>query len=299
MMGAGAFLELLSMAAAKIGYQTDIQLLPEDESVSQHPLVKPIARIRFSKAGAIAVSPLFEAILRRRTERGAYDPARPITEIQLVAMEDAVRGMNVRFGVEGSVQGGMANKAKLEEIRRIVRDGWRVEMTTENTFMESMRLMRIGGAEIDRHRDGIAMPSAAFLAADKLGLFNRSVYPGADSMAIKSQLQRFDDLTASTPSYLWLTTSTNTRAAQIEAGRAYVRLNLAGTLLGLAMHPNEQALQEFPEMASNYRAIHKLLAPGQAGGTVQMLARLGPLPQGVAVSEPAPRRGLQAHLQEG
>jgi hypothetical protein len=118
-------------------------------------------------------------------------------------------------------------------------------------------------------------------------------------MAIKSQLQRFDDLTASTPSYLWLTTSTNTRATQIEAGRAYVRLNLAGTLLGLAMHPNEQALQEFPEMASNYRAIHQLLAPGQAGGTVQMLARLGPLPQGVAVSEPAPRRGLRAHVQEG
>jgi hypothetical protein len=143
------------------------------------------------------------------------------------------------------------------------------------------------------------MPSAAFLAADKLGLFNRSSYPGADSMAIKSQLQRFDDLTASTPSYLWLTTSTNTRAAQIEAGRAYVRLNLAGTLLGLAMHPNEQALQEFPEMASNYRAIHQLLAPAQAGGTVQMLARLGPLPQGVAASEPAPRRGLQAHLKEG
>jgi len=298
MMGAGAFLELLAMAAAKIGYQADIQLFPEGESASQAH-VKPVAHIRFSKVGAIAASPLFEAILRRRTERGAYDPARPITEIQLAAMEDAVRGMNVRFGVEGSVQGGMANKAKLEEIRRIVRDGWRVELTTENTFMESMRLMRIGGAEIDRHRDGIAMPSAAFLAADKLGLFNRSSYPGADSMAIKSQLQRFDDLTASTPSYLWLTTSTNTRAAQIEAGRAYVRLNLAGTLLGLAMHPNEQALQEFPEMAPNYQEIHQLLAPGQAGGTVQMLARLGPLPQGVAVSEPAPRRGLHAHLQEG
>lgn len=65
------------------------------------------------------------------------------------------------------------------------------------------------------------------------------------------------------------------------------------------MHPNEQALQEFPEMASNYRAIYALLAPGQAGGTVQMLARLGTLPKGLDASEPAPRRGLQAHLQEG
>lgn len=298
MMGAGAFLELLAMAAEKIGYRADIQLFPEGESASQ-PHDKPVARIRLAKADAIASSPLFEAILKRRTERGAYDPARPITEAQLAVMKDSVRGMMVRFGVEGRAQGDGADKARLEDIRRIVRDGWRVEMTTENTFMESMRLMRIGGAEIDRHRDGITMPSAAFLAADKLGLFNRSSYPGADSMAIKSQLQRFDDLTASTPSYLWLTTSTNTRAAQIEAGRAYVRLTLAGTLLGLAMHPNEQALQEFPEMASNYRAIHESLAPGQAGGTVQMLARLGTLPKGLDASEPAPRRGLQAHLQEG
>jgi hypothetical protein len=298
MMGAGAFLELLAMAAEKIGYRADIQLFPEGESVSQ-TLVKPVARIRFSKEGAIAVSPLFEAILKRRTERGAYDPAIPIAETQLATMEDSVRGMSVRIGVEGRVRGDMPDRARLGGIRRIVRDGWRVEMTTENTFMESMRLMRIGGAEIDRHRDGIAMPSAAFLAADKLGLFNRSVYPGADSMAIKSQLQRFDDLTASTPSYLWLITNTNTRAAQIEAGRAYARLNLAATLLGLAMHPNEQALQEFPEMASNYQAIHELLAPGQAGATVQMLARLGTLPKGVTASEPAPRRGLLAHLQEG
>ena len=301
MMDAGAFLELLAIAAAKVGYQADIQLFPEGEPEPE-PHSKPVARIRLAKVGAIASSSLFAAIPNRRTERGVYDPDHPVSETQVAAMEDSVRGMNVRFGVAGRVQSDTSDKsdkARLAEIRRIARDGWRVEVTTESTFMESMRLMRIGGAEIDRHRDGIAAPSAAFLAADKLGLFNRSRYPGADSMAIKSQLQRFDDLTASTPSYLWLTTSTNTRAAQIEAGRAYARLNLAGTLLGLAMHPNEQALQEFPEMASNYRDIHQLLAPDQRGATVQMLARLGTLPQGVATSKPAPRRGLDAQLQKG
>ncbi len=296
MMGAGAFLELLALTAADIGYRADVELFPEGESQAA-PHAKPVARIRLLKVPAIPSSPLFKAIPFRRTERGAYDLARPVTPAQLASMEDAVRGMGVQFGVAGKQPDDAADKARLGDIRRIVRDAWRVEMTTERTFMESMRLMRIGGAEIDRHRDGIAMPSAAFVVADRMGLFDRSRYPGADAMAVKSPLRRFDAITASTPSYLWLTTTTNTRVAQVEAGRAYARLNLAGTLLGLAMHPNEQALQEYPEMASHYLAIHQLLAPGQSGATVQMLARLGPLPEGVLPSDPAPRRGLAAHLR--
>ena len=59
------------------------------------------------------------------------------------------------------------------------------------------------------------------------------------------------------------------------------------------MHPNEQSLQEYPEVAGPYRAIHALLDAPAPGHTVQMLARVGHLPAGAAALAPAPRRGLE------
>ena len=47
----------------------------------------------------------------------------------------------------------------------------------------------------------------------------------------------------------WLTNGNRTRKDQLDAGRAYLRLNLEATRLGLAIHPWSQALQEYPEMA--------------------------------------------------
>ena len=110
------------------------------------------------------------------------------------------------------------------------------------------------------------------------------------------QLKDFDAVTASTPAYLWIVTEGNRRPYQIDAGRAYVRVNLAGPAAGLAMHPNEQALQEYPEMAKPYLVIHALLDAPAPGSTVHMLARVGNLSANVAAAPPAPRRGLAAHL---
>jgi hypothetical protein len=110
------------------------------------------------------------------------------------------------------------------------------------------------------------------------------------------QIADFDAIIASTPGYLWIVTEGNRRARQIDAGRAFVRAALAATAAGLALHPNEQSLQEYPQMAGPYRAIHDLLAESAPGRTVQMLARLGRRPPGVAAQPPAPRRGVAALL---
>ena len=40
------------------------------------------------------------------------------------------------------------------------------------------------------------------------------------------------------------------RATQVAAGRAWVRLQLAAGALGVALQPHSQALQEYPEMAA-------------------------------------------------
>ncbi len=85
------------------------------------------------------------------------------------------------------------------------------------------------------------------------------------------------------------------RATQVNAGRAYARVQLAATAHDLAMQPLPQALQEYPEQARTHAAIRRLLeAPGQAQAA-QMWARVGHAPQ----VEPAPRRPLEAFIVRG
>jgi len=159
-----------------------------------------------------------------------------------------------------------------------------------------MRVLRVGGAEIDEHRDGISITSPTLVLLDKTGLFDRTKFPAPDSQATTGQIKEFDAITASTPAYLWLVSEGNRRTQQIDAGRAYVRVNLAGTAAGLAMHPNQQALQEFAAVARPHEAIHALLDAPRPTFTVQMLARVGYLPAGAPPQPPAPRRGLARQL---
>ena len=96
----------------------------------------------------------------------------------------------------------------------------------------------------------------------------------------------------STPAFFWVITEGNDRRTQVNAGRCYVRAQLAATAHGLSMHPLSQALQEYPEQATPYAQVHALLDAPAPRHTVQMWTRLGYAP---AVG-PAPRRGLEAHI---
>jgi hypothetical protein len=90
--------------------------------------------------------------------------------------------------------------------------------------------------------------------------------------------------------HIWTVTSDNTRATQIAAGRDWLRLNLACMAEGVGFHPLSQALQEYPEMAEVYDTVHARFAP--AGGTVQMLCRLGYGPE----IGPTPRWPVEAKI---
>jgi len=295
LMGAGAFLELLAMAAAERGHRAEVVLFPEGEP-GERLDAKAFAKVRLVADASMARDPLFARVLTRRTDRRAYDPTRGLATADAELLRAAVGTLPVRLGLVGRGDGPAPDTARTDAIRAIAREAWRIELTTEAPMMESMRVLRVGSSEIDQYRDGIAITSPLVVIMGKARLFDRSKFPAPDSQATVGQIKDFDAITASTPAYLWLVTEGNRRAQQIDAGRAYVRVNLAGVAAGLAMHPNEQALQEYPEMAKPYHAIHALLDAPAPSFTVQMLARVGYLPVNVATAPPAPRRGLAAHL---
>ena len=284
----GTFIEVLDLAARQRGFRTDVTPFPEGEFSTSAPDTRPTARIRMVRDAQVQPDPLFAQVFKRRTQRGMYESRTP-DAAALQAVRDSCKGLPVTLGlVIRSEESAMARHAQ------IAMAAWRTELVTPRTLLESYHVLRIGPQEIAQHRDGISLNSPMLRVLTALGLFDRSKAPAPDSSEIRGQIDTFNAGIASTPAYLWLNTERNDRITQLQAGRAYVRAQLAATAQGLSMHPLSQALQEYPEQASHYKAVHQLLGATERGHTVQMWTRLG---YGPAIG-PAPRRGLEAHLSK-
>lgn len=287
MMSHGTFLELLDIAARELGLRASITLFPEGEFGPEKLDQRPVALIDLNADPGVRKDPLFAQILKRRTNRNAYDLERAIPESAWRAMAEAGKSDRLRFGYAGTQQPEV-----LRQHRTIAAEAWRIELVTPRTIMESYRLLRVGPTEIARHRDGISLTDPMVVWLDRFGLFDRSKAPAPDDFATTGQIKEFGQKLDSTPAFLWMITSGNDRVTQVDAGRAYVRVQLEATAHGLAMHPLQQALQEYAEQAKPYADIRRLLDASQPGQTIQMWARVGFAPP----VEPAPRRGVGAHI---
>src|SRR5688572_18121032 len=73
----GTFLELLDLAARRRGLRAEIELFPQGEFGRGRPDARPTARIRLTPDANAQPDALFEQILKRRTNREAYEPRDP------------------------------------------------------------------------------------------------------------------------------------------------------------------------------------------------------------------------------
>ena len=282
----GAFLELLLIALAEKGVAADVKLFPEGEygQTIGPAEARPMARVVLKPAlnpGA-ARDPLFAQITRRHTNKKPFDLARPIAAATTAALAQSLREPSVRFAVA-------LDSAELAVLRTLATEALRIELATARTSLESVKLLRIGAKQIAEHRDGISMTALPMRLLDTLGMVSRTEAPKPGTYGFDSTLERFSLQPQTAMGFVWLSTSGNTRSQQVAAGRAYVRLQLEATRLGLGMHPLSQALQEFPEMAKLYAELHRRLA--KPGETVQMFCRIGYAPASEKIPA-TPRRDL-------
>lgn len=273
----GTFIESLLIALKERGVAPQIQLFPKGEFALREVDDRPVARISWESRGAtLAKDPLFSQLLRRQTAKVAYDTARPVAESVLEQLRSAVAGFEVGFG-------GTVSADRVAPLRSLCLDAARVEINTARTIMESTRLMRIGPEEISRHRDGISINERVPRIADALGAFDRSQAPAEGSVGYNKAIERFEQHSHSAMGFVWLTTASarhlaagSSRSAEVNAGRAYMRLQLKATELGLQMHPMSQAPQEFEEMKPHHDRLHHLLLGRPAAEeTIQMFCRIG------------------------
>ncbi|MEM1314983.1 MAG: twin-arginine translocation pathway signal protein [Pseudomonadota bacterium] len=277
-IGLGCFLETLAVAASAEGYAAEITPFPE--GVEAEALdARPVAQVRLVPGAA--KDPLFDAIPRRRTNKEAYD-GRPVAAAHLAALRAAAPGVAV------SDEAGRV--ARLREI------GWRaheVESYTPRTLKESLDVMRFTKTQINAAPDGIDLGGPMLEALHLVGELTPEKLADTTSPAFQQGLTMYRGLFDSAAAWLWLT-GPATRAGELQAGRAWMRIALTAAAEGVDLHPVSQSLQEYPEMDALFAEVHAELGVDPASGErVHMLARLGYGPQVKA----SPRWPVEARIR--
>lgn len=265
-IGLGCFLELFSIAAAQEGYGSTVTLFPHGEPTPRLDN-RPVARIELVE-DAGTPDFLFGHILSRHTNKEPFDTARtvPTGDVQaILAAGDATGSLTA---------GSTVDIPRIQQLRELTWRGHEIESFTARTMQESVDLMRIGKAEVLANPDGIDLSGAFFETLNVAGLMSREQIADPTSTAFQQGMDIYREIILSAMGYVWLISGSNTRADQIAAGRAYVRMHLEATARGLDMHPLSQALQEYEEIADLYDEA-KVALDAQPTQSVQMLARIG------------------------
>ena len=275
----GCFAELFRLAAAQRGLDVVIEPFPQGEP---QPRLdgRPVARITL-RAGGVA-DPLFAVAARRRSAKVPYDMTRALP----AGAEAGLRAAMLAPAGLGLAQG------EVSPLRDLVWRAWMIEAETPAAHQESVDLMRLGSPAVFSNPDGISIWGPQFDPMVARGeVTAAAMLPGGAGYGI--MVGTYRPMLEATPAYVWLTTHGNSRADQLAAGRDWLRLNLATTAAGLALHPVSQALQEYPTMDGPRAAL-----PGVLGvsGHVQMLGRLG---YASRASSPTPRWPAESRILAG
>ncbi len=282
-IGLGCFLEVARLAAAAQGFELEIEPFPEGEGGPRLD-GRPVARMTFTPRPGIAIDPLFQWVPQRRSNKRPYDAAKPVAPAALDALLGAAG--------PGSRAAGTLDPARVARFRDL---SWRahlLEMETPRTYRESVELMRIGKAEIEARPDGIDLGGAFLEGLSLLGMLSREQLLDTASTAYQQGLDMYREILGTAMGHVWIATPGNRRIDQLNAGRAWLRMNLKATELGLGVHPLSQALQEYPEMAALSDEMTAATDTG-AGERLQMFARIG---YGAA-NPPGPRWRLETRIK--
>ncbi len=287
-IGLGAFLELLRQAAAQSGYRLEVTPFPEGEP---QPVLdkRPVAHVTFIQDTDVIKDPLFGAALNRRTARLPFDQDRPVSA-------QALNRLDAVLPADGGEFEWVNDASNIAALKKICREGWRIEAETLRTHEESVKLMRFGEKEINENPDGISLSGPFMEGMHATGIMTREQMKDHSSRAYQGGLDFYNGLIDSAMAFGWISTGSNTRADQLNTGASWIRLQLAATRDGLAMQPLSQVLQEFPEMAEMFEEIHDFtgirVPSDPMAGRVQGLFRFG-----YAKSQgPAPRWPLSSRI---
>ena len=284
----GCFLEAAHLAARARSLEVEIARFPKGEYGRQSVEPMPVARLHFEEGGAAPTateSRLFEALPRRRTNKRPFDADREIPNRDAERLEEIVAGGGLTLRYVDAPN-------KRSRLADLCAEAMEIEVSSEARNRELAEWFRFHKSDLEEKRDGFGLEQSGttglvrwFVETFVLDE-DEAPDPEGDFARQGAEMCRKQAETAA--AFIALVTDENRRRDQLDVGRAYMKLQLMATSLGIATHPLSQATQEYEEMTPlRSRLVDELgVAPAQ---TVQMLVRAG-----CAADVPhAPRRPIE------
>ncbi len=243
-IGLGCALENIAIAAPGAGYAAEIALLPDAKAGL-------VARIALTPADALPHR-LERFIARRRTDRGSYDVARPVDAGVLRLLQGEFSGgsfgslpFDLVFLARGSAQEASFAELTLQATRDIVHDA--------KMSRDSARWYRHDQRVIDQRRDGLTLQTQGF--APGFTTLLRLLPQASERTAHIAWLRNMRVVQLATAAQIGIVVVPQDRflddATALQVGRAWQRLHLAATELGLSCQP----LSQIPERISRERQL--------------------------------------------
>ncbi|MFT5720006.1 MAG: hypothetical protein ACI9W6_000295 [Motiliproteus sp.] len=270
-IGQGTFLETLAIAATGLGHEARIDYFPQGLYSNTELLNKPVASIELIASPGLTPDPLFAHLLTRHSNKREYDNRR-LTQSEIDTLYDF-------HGQENTSPLTIVQSTETKQrLAHILTDAMQIEVGDQARDHETIAMFRFNEEEVRKYRDGFGVSQAGVSGIKKFVLENILLSRERvekDPFDFGAQAVKMTRVTAaSTATFAWISTSTNSRLDQVKVGRDYCRINLKTTAMGLAQHPMSQVLQEYSEMLP-LQAAFKQDFDITPTDTVQMLFRLG------------------------
>jgi hypothetical protein len=250
-IGLGCALENALQAAAATGLAARLTMFPQPADPTH------IATLTL-ESGRPAAAPLYAAIPRRHTNRGAYDRARELPTSAFAALE----GLGVdlpRVAVRW-----FRTRETRDEIGAFIVEAARAIVGDREQSRDSNTWFRSSWSEIQARRDGLTIDAQALPAW--LSLAAKILPPVGNERSDRIWLDATRDVhVATAPAFgLVLARDASENAQRVDGGRLWQRMHLWATTEGIAMHP----LNQIPERADREKS------QGSAPRFLDVLARL-------------------------
>jgi hypothetical protein len=269
-IGAGCCVETLAVGISTEGYETDVELLPDGPHGLEEVGNEPVARIQLRPSAATRPDDLADAIGRRQSNRKPYRGP-----LLTDAEADEIRSRVAPGAVEiMSVNEPEAMRPLLDVFNRALE----IEVGTRRLYEETRIWFRFDERQRRTHRDGLSTPQAG-IDGLKRRLVEWALRDGDparwfDRRTIGSTLKTLRKGIDSARGIVLVKTESNGQEDWLRAGRAFARVHLGLTQLGLTCHHYNQVLQEFPEMAALQREFDELVGAREPQ-KVQLMVRVG------------------------
>jgi nitroreductase len=244
-IGIGCALENLMLAAPANGYAATATLQPGKlEPIPADPKPRLVARVDLA-TGKRDESELYNAIPRRHTNRGPYDPHKPIPPDFLEALNNLPDGDD---DVKLFLFTDEAQRKKIAEVSSTAN----TEIYSDPDVQSgSEQWVRLKWSSVQEHRDGLTIDAFGLppIASAVAKMMTPQMLQWAAS---RSEKNGYMNLMLSAPLIGFIAVRDRYQQDQcLRAGRVWQRANLLATARGLAARPCNEAV----EMVDHERAL--------------------------------------------